>query len=68
MKIQRTQTTTVKLTDKEIREALTEYVAVVHGLTGERSVEIYPNTSWEAEGRNMYTASVTFTVTEKADS
>lgn len=48
-----------------IRKALAEYFAArVHGLVGTPSVHLSPDTSWEAEGRDEFFATVTFTTRE----
>lgn len=56
-----TTTTTFELTDAEIREALIEYVGRRQPTVGHVIVHITPDTSWEAEGKGMYYADVTFT-------
>ena len=66
LQIKRTVTRTgvVELTDSQIREALTKY-ARTHGCRGDvTDVVLRPDNSWEAEGKKMFNATLTFTTTE----
>lgn len=66
--IEKTVTTTVRvrLSDTEIREALESYARRKWSASGSAQVKISADTSWEAEGENLFTAHVTFTETRDA--
>lgn len=67
-KITTSRVTKYEMSDDEITQAIINYVAKKLGLTDESAISaivtIRSDTSWEAEGLDLYIASVTITDTE----
>lgn len=51
-----------ELDDKDIRQALSEYVQRKEKIEGKAEVDIFPDTSWENDGEGFFLATVQITV------